>query len=401
MNKYVKMHLLIYVLTFNPIFFLKAGEDFGLYEKPEKTQQKKPDKLVEMNKRHLAERKNLDKEYDQKEQNLEKERAEKKRIVTTTNDRVNLSGPEGKKGATTSQASKVDDYYNDQSTKLKNERKQKMKDLRSKQNAQHDAEVEKMLAANDALDNAFKADTTESQTDERTDLGKGIDANKNHLKILADLKEAYENKISKLESQYKNSWGRLNQKKEFAEKTTRITIDNKIMTGDEAQQYYVDKLFDLKDKLDADKKQALDDYTKQKEAQEQKFEDEVHNIFHPKPKEKQVSEAVMTKELSQVTPRQIEKFVNQFSKDVIPDLTEKQKKSLRDVVSSLQEQVGMGESIHDILQNDRENISEKLQLSDKQKETFENNYTSINSSNLKKTGFFEALLELFSKILGK
>lgn len=396
------------MLALCQIFFLTAGESFDINDMPENPQENKPTKntntLEEMNKRHQAERKNLEKTYNQKEKDLEKERAAKKKTVTTTNDRVRLSGPaEGKTGNTTSQASKVDEYYDNQLKQLRDERKRKMNDLKNKQNAQHDAEVEKQLATNDALNAAFKASSEEkskkAQSDQITDLGKGIDANKKHSKILQELKETYDNKISKLESQYKTNWDRLNNKKEFAAKTATITIDNKVMTGDEAEQYYVDKINELKTKLDADKKQALDAYTKQKQAQQQALEQEARNIFKTNPKEEQVDQSVMTKDLSQVTPRQIEKFVNQFSKDVIPDLSAKQKQSLRDVISSLQEQVGAGESINTILQNDRENITEKLQLSSAQKTTFENNYATIDSSSIDKTGFFEALLELLRNIL--
>lgn len=407
MNKQTKKRFL-YMLALCQIFFLTAGESFDINDMPENPQENKPTKntntLEEMNKRHQAERKNLEKTYNQKEKDLEKERAAKKKTVTTTNDRVRLSGPaEGKTGNTTSQASKVDEYYDNQLKQLRDERKRKMNDLKNKQNAQHDAEVEKQLATNDALNAAFKASSEEkskkAQSDQITDLGKGIDANKKHSKILQELKETYDNKISKLESQYKTNWDRLNNKKEFAAKTATITIDNKVMTGDEAEQYYVDKINELKTKLDADKKQALDAYTKQKQAQQQALEQEARNIFKTNPKEEQVDQSVMTKDLSQVTPRQIEKFVNQFSKDVIPDLSAKQKQSLRDVISSLQEQVGAGESINTILQNDRENITEKLQLSSAQKTTFENNYATIDSSSIDKTGFFEALLELLRNIL--
>lgn len=405
MSNLIKKYVL-YLMTIQQLFFLKAAVGIEINEAPDYMQENKQsqniDKLAEMKKRHQAERNNLERTYKKKEQDLENERTTKKQLLTTTSERVHLSDPVGKRGKTTSQADKVDDYYDNQLKKLKEERKQKMQDLKDKQYAQHDAEVQKQLAANDALNAAFKADVagkSKSQQEEKSSLAKGIEANKKYSKVLQKLKEAYENKVSGLDAQYKANWDRLNKKKEFASNVTTITIDNKVMTSDQAEQYYVDKMNDLKTKLDTEKKQALNDYNEQKQAQQQALEQEARNIFKTNPDDQQVSQNVMGKDLSQVTPRQIEKFVNQFAKDVIPDLTPKQKQSLRDVMTSLQEQVGSGESITTILENDRENIAEKLQLSTSQKTTFAKNYATIDAAKIDKTGFFEALLELLGKIL--
>ncbi len=182
--------------------------------------------------------------------------------------------------------------------------------------------MNQQITANDALNAAFKAqvDAAKAQPNDESNLAKGIKANKKYSAKMDDLKETYDEKISKLEIQYKSKWDQLNKKKEQAKLFKTVMIDQKSMSSDEAEEYYVKKMNELKAKFDANKKEASDLYFEQKEEQQKKLSDEARDLFEPKPKEKAIKETVLTKELSKVTPHQIEKFVSE-AKELEPMVT--------------------------------------------------------------------------------
>lgn len=406
MKQLIKIYFLVQLLVFNKTIIGIIDHETNYQDNDVFKQKNNPENknnLEEMKKRHKAEQNNLSKVYDKKEQNLKQEHA-KKIADLKTNERVKLSDPTnpiGKSGKTTSQEKVVNDHYDNKLKQLKNERKEKLSALKEAQYQQRDSFTEQQLAINDALNADFKAksDTEKSNPTEKSNLAKGIETNKKYSNLLSDLKDSYENKISKLESQYKTNWDRLNKKKEQVKSLINITIDKQLMTGDEAEEYYIKQMDELKTKLDADKKQSKDLYTEQKEDLQEKLSAEAKKLFQPRPKKEPFNQATLKKELSTITPRQIERFVNQFSKEIVPDLTPKQKLSLKDLVSSLKEDVDIGMSINDILENRRENIVEKLQLSTEQKNSFNQNYTNINNNNVETSGLFKALLDLLKKIL--
>lgn len=341
-----------------------------------------------INKEHDQKVKAIHDDYNEKLQALHEARQREKESLSRKS-----TTPKGGQARTVSvslnDGPSIDAHFDKKTDELL---RQKSKDLKEAKFQKDDAFRKALL---DKIDTSIEAkkraqETKKSKSAPTTERAKTIIALQDHEKAATSLKRDYDQSLAVLERHHKDEISHLEGLRNN-DATYLKTADGKEFEGaDKVYEYYTDTINTLNATFEKEKVEYLADYNNSLRDLTAKTNDALDKASVAK------EDAALSTELAAATPRSIDDVVDQFSDKVVPSLSATQKGNLREILSTVKQEVGNGVSIETVVQRNKKDFVQKLQLDEKQSlqlDTFLKG--ERNSLPDKKQGLFDALLEFF------
>lgn len=317
----------------------------------------------------------INKEHDQKRRAIHDDYNEKIRALDEARQRQrdSLSGktsapkwnPEKSAPVALKDGPAIQEHFDKKAEELL---RQKQKNLKEAKFQQDDALREALLDKIDKTMDTKKRgqEIPKGRTAPTTERAKTIVALQEHEKAEAALKRGYDQSFSALQRRHQDKIRHLEGLRNN-ESTFIKTDDGKELKGeDKVYEYYTSHIDALNAEYEKEKAERLADYKKNLSDLTAKTNDALDKASGEK------KDALLSTELKSVTPRNIDDFVDQFSDKVVSNLSPTQKDNLREIVSTVRQEIVNGTSLDAVIQRNKADFIEKLNLDSAQLQTLHN-----------------------------